>query len=58
MVSLAPYVVDFARRILVTSQHGIDILSEDLLEEKGSVRLRLETLKAIYNSLMPGEGLE
>ncbi|KAI0451595.1 cytochrome P450 [Xylaria acuta] len=58
VISFAPYVVDFARRILVTSQHGIDLLSKDLLEENGPVGLRPETLKAISNSLMPGESLE
>ena len=58
VVSFAPYVVDFGKRILLASQHGIDLLSEDLLEENGPVSLRPETMKAMHHSLMPGETLE
>lgn len=56
-ISFAPYVVQFAKRILVPSQHGIDTLGEDLLEEHGAVGLRPETLSIMHHSLAPGEDL-
>ncbi|KAH8883488.1 cytochrome P450 [Thozetella sp. PMI_491] len=58
IVSFAPYVVDFAKRVLVASQPSIDLLSEDLLEENGPVTLRPSTMKAMHQSLMPGESLD
>lgn len=58
IVSFAPYVVDFARRILVASQHGIGLLSEDLPEDRGTETLRPETMKTMHQSLKPGEVLD
>lgn len=57
IVSFAPYVVDFARRLLVASQSSIDLLSEDLLGEKGPVTLRAGTMNAMHQTLKPGGSL-
>ncbi|KAI1074871.1 cytochrome P450 [Whalleya microplaca] len=57
-ISFAPYVVQFAKRILIPSQHGLDALGEDLLEENGPVGLRPETLKVMHHSLSPGKDLQ
>jgi hypothetical protein len=57
-VSFAPYVVDFARRILVASQRSLSLLSEDLLEKDGLTNLRSETMKAMCQSLEIGERLD
>ncbi|KAK8066882.1 hypothetical protein PG997_013629 [Apiospora hydei] len=56
-VSFVPYVLEFAKRILLTSPHGMEMLSEDIHEESRS-GLRPETLKVIHKSLMPGDSLE
>ncbi|KAK9425267.1 putative Cytochrome P450 [Seiridium unicorne] len=58
IVSFAPYVVAFAKRILAASQDSIALLSEDLLEDKRSLTLRPETMKVMHRALMPGEGLD
>lgn len=58
IVSFAPYVVEFGRRILMSSQHGIHLLSEDLHEEKGPISLRPETMKAMHQSLLPSDRLQ
>lgn len=50
-ISFAPYVVEFGKRILLSSQHGVDLLSEDLLEDKGPVSLRPATMQAMHKSL-------
>lgn len=57
IVSFAPYVVEFARRMLLASQHTLDLLSENLLEERGVVSLRTESMESIKQSLMPGNNL-
>ncbi|RYP77929.1 hypothetical protein DL769_003302 [Monosporascus sp. CRB-8-3] len=57
-ISFAPYVVQFAKRILIPSQNAVDVLGVDLLEENGAVGLRPETLKAMHQSLAPGEDLQ
>ncbi|CAH0038147.1 unnamed protein product [Clonostachys solani] len=57
-ISFAPYVVQFAKRMLKPSQHAIEKLGENLLEEKGPVGLRPETLKAMHDSLVPGPNLD
>lgn len=58
IVSFAPYVVEFGRRILMPSQHGVRLLFEDLQEENGPVSLRPETMKAMHQSLLPTDRLE
>ncbi|KAK9778546.1 putative Cytochrome P450 [Seiridium cardinale] len=58
IVSFAPYVVAFAKRILSASQDSTALLSEDLLEDKRSLTLRPETMKVMHRALMPGEGLD
>ncbi|KAI0513191.1 cytochrome P450 [Xylaria bambusicola] len=57
-ISFAPYVVQFAKRILAPSQQAISALEEDLLEKQGPVGLRPETLKVMHDSLAPGGPLE
>ncbi|KAI1821852.1 cytochrome P450 [Xylaria intraflava] len=57
-ISFAPYVVQFAKRILAPSQQALSALEEDLLEENGPVGLRPETLKVMHDSLAPGGPLE
>jgi len=56
-VSFVPYVLEFAKRILLTSPHGMDMLSEDIHEESRS-GLRSETLNVIHKSLMPVNSLQ
>ncbi|KAG6356243.1 hypothetical protein INS49_015630 [Diaporthe citri] len=56
-ISFAPYVVQFAKRILNPSQHALDALEEDLLELKGPVGLRPETMKVMHEALAPGDQL-
>ena len=59
IVSFAPYVVEFGKRILAGSAHSVGLLSEDLLEEKdphGS--LRPETMASMHRALVPGERLD
>ncbi|KAI1630818.1 cytochrome P450 [Biscogniauxia mediterranea] len=50
-ISFSPYVVAFAERIMNASQASIDLLSVDLLEDGGRENLRLETTKAMHESL-------
>ncbi|KAI2780137.1 cytochrome P450 [Daldinia loculata] len=57
VVSFEPYVVEFAKRILAASQPTIDLLSEDILGEKGASTLRAGTMKTMHNTLMPSESL-
>ena len=59
IVSFAPYVVEFGKRILAGSAHSVSLLSEDLLEEKGPHgSLRPETMAAMHRALVPGERLD
>ncbi|KAK4038603.1 cytochrome P450 [Parachaetomium inaequale] len=59
VVSFAPYVVEFGKRILAGSAHSVRLLSEDLLEEKGPhASLRSETMAAMHRSQAPGEHLD
>lgn len=57
-ISFAPYVVQFAKRILAPSRRAIDALEEDLLEKNGPVGLRPETLRVMHDCLAPGEHLQ
>jgi hypothetical protein len=59
VVSFAPYVVEFGKRILAGSAHSVRLLSADLLEEKGPHgSLRPETMAAMHRSQAPGENLD
>ncbi len=59
IVSFAPYVVEFGKRILAGSEHSVRLLSEDLPEEKGPHgSLRPETMAAMHRALAPGERLD
>ncbi|KAK8080328.1 cytochrome P450 [Apiospora hydei] len=57
-VSFAPYVVASAKRILAAGEKSVCLLSEDLLEDKGPVTLRPETMKVMQQFLRPGESLD
>lgn len=57
-VSFAPYVVQFAKRILLPSPQGLDALAANLHEEDGAWGCRPETLKAMHLALAPGENLD
>ena len=57
-VSFAPYVVQFAKRILLPSTPGLNALAANLHEEDGAWGCRPETLKAMHIALAPGEDLE
>lgn len=57
-VSFAPYVVQFAKRILLSSPKGLDALAANLHEEDGAWGCRPETFKAMHVALAPGEDLD
>ncbi|KAJ2991563.1 hypothetical protein NUW58_g2470 [Xylaria curta] len=57
VISFAPYVVEFAKRILLASKTSIGLLSEDLLEEDG-LNLRTETMRVMHAALQPGRHLQ
>ena len=57
-VSFSPYVVEFAKRILIPSQPGLEALRANLDEESGAWGCRAETLKAMRLALAPGEDLD
>jgi hypothetical protein len=56
-ISFAPYVVLFARKILIPSKKAVEKLAENL-EEDGTGGLRPETMKAMHASMAHGEDLE
>ena len=57
-VSFAPYVVEFAKRILVPSANGLEALKANLDEESSAWGCRPETLHAMHTALTPGEDLD
>ncbi|KND94614.1 25-hydroxycholesterol 7-alpha-hydroxylase, partial [Tolypocladium ophioglossoides CBS 100239] len=57
-ISFAPYVVQFAKRILIPSQRGIETLKENIFQENGPVGLRSETLRVMHDTLAPSEYLD
>ena len=56
--SFAPYVVEFAKRILAPSKEGLDALAANLNEENGAWGCRSETLKVMHATLTPGDDLD
>jgi hypothetical protein len=58
IVSFAPYVVAFAKRILAANKDSVRLLSEDLREDKGPTTLRPETMKIMHQEMAPGEKLD
>ncbi|KAI1746709.1 cytochrome P450 [Xylaria castorea] len=58
VVSFTPCALDFAKRILLSSEGTMHLLSQDLREERGPVGLRVENMMAMHQSLMPGERLD
>lgn len=57
-ISFAPYVVEFAKHILVPSANGLEALKANLDEESGAWGCRPETLHAMHLALAPGEDLD
>ena len=57
-ISFAPYVVEFAKRMLLPSAEGLEALRANLNEEDGEWACRPEALKAMHLALAPGEDLE
>lgn len=59
VVSFAPYVVEFGKRILCGSERSVRLLEEDLLEDRGPhASLRPETMAAMHRALVPGQHLD
>jgi len=56
-ISFAPYVVQFAKRILTPSAEGLHTLSEKL-DDDNAPCCRNETLKVMHASLAPGKDLD
>lgn len=56
-VSFAPFVVQFAKRILIPSKEGLEALS-GVAKENGVRGCRAETLKVMHTALAPGESLD
>ena len=57
-ISFAPYVVLFARRVLLPSKQGEDALAENLNGEQGDWGCRIETFKAMHSAMSPGVDLD
>lgn len=57
-VSFGPFVVQFARRILVPSKQGLEALTGNWKKENGDLGIRAETLNVMKAALAPGESLE
>ena len=57
-ISFGPYVVEFAKRILIPSSEGLEILKANLTNEKGSPSCRAETMEVMHAALAPGSDLE
>lgn len=56
-ISFSPYVVQFAKRLLLPSKAALATLAADLQEENGEYGCRPETLKAMHLALAPGNSL-
>jgi hypothetical protein len=56
-ISFAPYVVQFAKRILIPSLEGLDALAANIKEDDGAWGCRPETLEVMHAALVPGEDL-
>ena len=57
-VSFAPYVVQFAKRILLASKKAEDTLAQNLSGEDGDWGCRIETTKAMHLAMAPGADLD
>ena len=57
-VSFAPYVVEFAKRLLLPSPEGLEALKANLHQESGPWGCRSETFHAMHLALAPGKHLE
>ena len=57
-ISFGPYVVEFAKRILVPSVEALDILRGNSPNGNGTSDCRAETLEVMHAALAPGFDLE
>lgn len=57
-ISFAPYVVQFAKRILHPSQQALDALKENLDGYNGESGYRSQIIKAMRLSMAPGTALD
>lgn len=57
VISFAPYVVLFAKRVLAPSKEALHCLAENL-EEEGNWGCRPQTMKAMHLSMAHGDDLE
>ena len=57
-LSLAPFALDFLKRITMLSEQGIDILEKNFHVEKGAQSFHTDTMRALSTALAPGKALE
>ena len=57
-LSLAPFALDFLKRITLLSEQGIDILEKNFYVEKGAQSFHTDTMRALSTALAPGKALE
>ena len=57
-LSLAPFALDFLKRITLLSEQGIDILEKNFHVEKGAQSFHTDTMRALSTALAPGKALE
>ncbi len=57
-LSLAPFALDFIKRITLLSERGVDTLEKNYHVEKGAQSFHSDTVRAISIALGPGTALE
>lgn len=57
-LSLAPFALEFVKRITIPSKQGVEILEKNFHVEKGAPSFRSDTVRAMSVSLAPGPALE
>ena len=57
-LSLAPFALDFIKRITLLSEQGVEILEKNFHAEKGTQSFHTDTMRALSMALAPGPALE
>lgn len=57
-LSLAPYTLEFVKRVTVPSKQGFDILEKSFSARKGAQSFHTDTIRAMSIALAPGTALE
>ena len=57
-LSLAPFALDFIKRITLLSKQGIEILEKSFEAEKGAQSIHTDTMRALSTAMAPGKALE